>query len=93
MITRNGRRYLAGINSGSTERNECDCQTVDQYHRVSDSYAAFVLPTIGDPAPPATCGDRDGAGEAVRCGPGLTARDTHTPCTTCTDDGDECCTG
>ena len=64
VITRDGRQYLAGVNSGNPEMNECDCGTVDQYNRVSDSYANFILPIIGGSTPARTCGNKDGAGTA-----------------------------
>ena len=47
MITRNGRQYLAGVNSGNAEDNECDCGTIDQYNRLSDHYNSFIAPTLG----------------------------------------------
>ena len=64
MITRSGRQYLAGANSGNSEANECDCGTVDQYARLSDAYTNFILPTIGAPAqdtPPE--GEGEGGGD------------------------------
>ena len=38
------------------------------------------------------CANKDGAGTAVKCRVGYTAKDGSTPCQTCSDDGNECCT-
>ena len=38
---------MAGVNSGSTEDNECDCGTTDQYARASYYYKTFIIPVIG----------------------------------------------
>ena len=47
IIVRGGISYLAGVNSGSDEDNECDCDTTDQYARLSYYYKSFIIPTIG----------------------------------------------
>ena len=47
IITREGVPYLAGVNSGSAEANECDCGTTAQYARASYYYESFIIPAIG----------------------------------------------
>lgn len=40
-LTRGNIEYIAGVNSGSMENNECDCGTIDQYCKLS-SHVVFI---------------------------------------------------
>lgn len=53
IITRDGKSYLAGANSGTAESNPCDYGSVDQYCRISSHHLwiSRTIAALAEPSP------------------------------------------